>query len=243
MTLIYPHGASFAHQVHWNTPRPVDRQPWGILYHTTGRGVPAVAKRTGQSPLGVALDIYRKSQDGRLHPYLWGGPTYVMDHAGGLVQIADERTMTHHAGKKGARALYLSGKWIEQCSPQMVARWHDRWGPTYRNPQQLYPSRNANTDYVGVEMIPCGSGFGTPMAPGLLFTQAQHDTAVKLAADLARRHKWAVKEWRTTPRLLGHEDVQPIERHNAGGGWDPGALREKPFFDFAYVRNRLATGR
>lgn len=469
----------FATQLDWNTPNPKLRDPWGLLLHTTGRGVPKMAKDTGKLPITVALDIYRKSQDGRLHTYLWGGPTYVMGHDGELYQLCSENFLTHHCGGS-ARGLYLSGSWVTKCSPRVVAEWHSRWGPTYKNPQQLYPSKNPNTDYCldagmrvltadlrwipvgnlvvgdrlvgfhedlrphnttapaevtytsrivkprvrvvtthgelicsgdhmfvgklgetgrarwlranllcpgahlryfaapwatdmsyeagwlagmidgeghwaksgelvvsqkigpvldrvlsvlarkgiefrvyardkddvcqvslrgagtglahigrfrpvrmltkaelqwggrrvygkrtqkpiviaveplgegeviaiktttrtfiaegflshncGVEMIPCGYGFGTPMGSGLLFTKAQHDSAVTLAKDIAARYKFKAG-WEHTPRLLGHEDVQPIERHDAKGGWDPGFLREQPYFDFQYVRNAIS---
>ena len=251
-----PEGRSpLATWVDWQTPAPTVRAPWGLLFHTTGRGLPAKAARTGRPVLELALDTYRKSQDGRLHGYKvdpktgkvtgyrWGGPTYVLPHDGKLIQVADERIMTHHCGGPGARALYVSGKWVEKSSPQMVARWHAQWGPKYRHPNQLFPSSTPNVDYVGVEMIPCGSGLGEPMRPGLLFTEAQHRTCAALAVDMGARYRWPAGWWRT-PRLLGHEDVQPLPtteyafgRGDAKGGWDPGFLRAQPFFDFDFVRD------
>ena len=36
-------------------------------------------------------------------------------------------------------------------------------------------------------------------------------------------------------RLLGHEDLTPISRHDKKGGWDPGGLREVPYFDWEHV--------
>lgn len=218
------------------TPATIDkihrRVPWGLLVHTTGRGVCAKAQKTGTTPVAVALDIYARSQDGRLHPYKWGGPTYVLDHDGALYQLAPDDIVTYHAGG-GERDEYLNGSWIHRCSPKIVAAWHRAW-PAYKSPQHLYPHASANTDYVGLEMIPCGSGFGMPMRAGLLFTREQHDRVVDLGRDLGQRHGWPGRWWRT-PRLLGHEDVQPIDR-DKGGGWDPGWLREAPYFDFEYVR-------
>lgn len=214
----------------------VKRKPWGLLLHTSGRGVPAKAVKTGKSVMDVALSAYLNSQNGS-NGYLWGGPTYILGHKGESLQICDEDIRTHHAGGPD-RANYLSGKWIELASKQMVAHWFSRWGPKFKNPQQLYPSTSPNVDYVGVEMIPCGGGLGTPMREGLLFTKEEHDKVIELGKDLAKRHGWP-KGWAKTSRLLGHEDVQPIERDDLKGGWDPGFLREKPYFDFEYVRAGL----
>jgi hypothetical protein len=87
-------------------------------------------------------------------------------------------------------------------------------------------------------MIPCGSGFGQPMRPGLLFTAAQHDGAAELVREMGARHGWP-SGWQKTSRLLGHEDVDLLERMDALGGWDPGFLRAAPYFDFDYVRARV----
>ena len=60
---------------------------------------------------------------------------------------------------------------------------------------------------------------------------------------LRARHGWPAGA--PGPRLVGHEDVQPIERcdlQGAGlGGWDPGARRSRPFWDDAYVREACAS--
>jgi hypothetical protein len=78
------------------------------------------------------------------------------------------------------------------------------------------------------------------MTEGLRFTKAQHEAVARLACDVATRNGWPLTErWWRTPRLLGHEDLSPISRHDSRGGWDPGALREKPFFDWEYVYRRI----
>jgi N-acetyl-anhydromuramyl-L-alanine amidase AmpD len=128
---------------------------------------------------------------------------------------------------------------VSKCSPATVAAWRRQW-PGYQSPQHLYPSRTANADYVGIELIPIGAGLGgQPMAPGLRFTRAQHEAVVALGRWLASRHAWPVG-WALSPRLVGHEDVQPIQRQDRGGGWDPGSLRERPYFDFEFVRAALS---
>lgn len=232
-------------------PRRTDRitkraAVFGLCLHTTGSGILARARKTGQSPVDVALAWYKRSQGetGRNgeNGYPWGGPGYLIGHHGEIHQLADDDILTNHAGGP-YRAEYLSGAWTSLCSAETVRRWRAQW-PGVKSPQHLYPSTTPNADYVGCEMIPTGPGQGTPMAPGLRFTLAQHDAAILLGRDLAARHGWPTG-WQRMPRLLGHEDVQPVApkpfgRSDAGGGWDPGALREKPYFDFEYVRHALA---
>jgi hypothetical protein len=80
----------------------------------------------------------------------------------------------------------------------------------------------------------------TPLRPGLRFTKAQHDSVARLAVDVARRNHWpANEEWWRSPRLLGHEDLTPITRKDSKGGWDPGYLRERPYFDWDYVYTEI----
>jgi len=219
---------------------------WGLLVHTTGSGITAKAKKTKRTPVDVALEWYRRSQDGA-NGYPWGGPGYVLGHFGELFQIADDDVWTNHAGGPH-RQLYLSGEWVGRCSAEVVERWRAQW-PGVKSPQHLYPSESPNADYVGVEMIPCASGYGNPMRRGLRFSREQHDQVVELARDLAARHGWPAG-WARTPRLLGHEDVQPLPfdpkskkpsygRSDARGGIDPGWTRADPYFDFEYVRAAL----
>lgn len=224
-----------ATQVPRRTDAITKRKPWGFLLHTTGRGIPEKAKREGKPAIDVALAWYRRSQNGE-QGYPWGGPGYVIDHVGAIYQIADDDTLTNHAGGPD-REKYLNGSWQTLISAETLARWRAKW-PRYSSPQALYPSRSANTDFVGCELIPVIEGGPAPLRPGLLFTEAQHDAAVSLARDLAARHAWPAG-WSSSPRLLGHEDVQPIQRHDTHGGWDPGWLRAAPFFDFARVRARV----
>jgi len=250
--------SSIATQIQGRTTSVVARVPWGICYHSTGSGVTELAvyvrkkNKSGkkvlvkrpepQKPIDVALKVYLASQNGS-NGYPWGGPGYVIDHDGTIYQIAGDRTRTNHVGSivkgQNRRSQYMSGKWLELCAPVAVAQWHAHWGPKYKNPQQLFPSKFPNTDYVGVEMIPCGHGFGKPMRKGLRFTKAQHDAAVRLAIDVGRRNKFPDGWWKT-PRILGHEDVGLIDRHDKGGGWDPGWLREEPHFDFDYVKEAIS---
>lgn len=212
------------------------RAAWGFLLHTTGGGVTDQARREARVPLEVAIATYIASQNGS-NGYKWGGPGYVIDFDGAIYQLAPDDCETEHAGGP-YRQEYLSGAWTGHCSPETVAQWRARW-PNFKNPYALFPSHRPNVDYVGCEMIPIGDGFGgAPMRPGLRFTKAQHDAAIALGRDIGARAGWPAG-WATSSRFLGHEDVDPIERSDAHGGWDPGWLRSLPYFDMDYVRAGL----
>lgn len=235
----------------------VMRTPWGVALHTTGRGVAAKAKRTGRTVDEVAIEIYLASQNGS-NGYPWGGPGYLIVYDGTIYQLAEDTTRTNHIGSsEKKRQIYLSGAWQKKVSRVALARWHAEWGPRYQSPQQLFPSRAPNQDLVGVEIVPIGAGLGgEPMRPGLLFTKAEHDAAVKLAIDIARRNNfpdgWYWKdgdEEGPAARLVSHEDVGLLDRHDCclgvkpdkcKGGYDIGWLRERPLFDMAYVRSEIA---
>lgn len=212
------------------------REGWGYLLHTTGGGVTDQARREHRDPLEVAIATYIASQNGS-NGYKWGGPAYVIPHDGTIHQLAPDNIETEHAGGPH-RPEYLDGTWVSHCKPEVVAQWRAKW--LHPNPYALFPSHRPNVDYIGCEMIPIGDGFGgEPMRPGLRFTKAQHDAAIALGRDLAARHGWPAG-WSRSSRLVGHEDVDPIERSDAGGGWDPGWLRAAPYFDFEYVRAGIA---
>lgn len=225
-----------ARQAAVRDPRDAPRRgvPWGFLIHTTGGGVTDLAKKRGERPIDVALRVYVGAQNGD-NGYLWGGPHYVCEHDGTIHQIAPDDAMTAHAGGYN-RGRYFDGSWAP-VFPEATARWRKQW-PAYAHPYELFPSTSPNHDYIGLEMIPCGDGFGRPMRAGLRFTQEQHDVAIRLAHDRARAHAWPAG-WQRTSRLLGHEDVDPLNRADRGGGWDPGFLRAAPFFDFEYVRRAV----
>ena len=223
------------------------RVPWGIALHTTGGGITNKAMRTGKSPIHVAIATYLGMQRGS-DGYDWGGPGYVIDLDGKIYQLAADSTRTSHVGSivtdyRGVRVdrrdQYLADhgmRWPALCPAGVAALWRQAW-PGYTSPQDLFPSKRPNTDYIGCELIPCGDGYGDPWN-GLRFTEAQHVAAAHLCTDLAARHGWPV-DWAAGPRLVGHEDVGLLDRCDAAGGWDPGALRVVPYFDMRWVRERL----
>lgn len=210
--------------------------PYGVGIHTTGSGLPADAKAKGQDPLAAAVAYYVQSK----------GPTYVIGYDGTIVAVAaDENIRTAHIGVEGHEMTPLqAGTWRQLVSPATVRYWERRWGAG-KNPlsvdgtttRSLIPSNSPNDATIGIEMIPVTGDVKTfwaqPMRPGLRFTRAQHDAARRLVADIAARYRWPAG-WQRT-RVFGHEDLNPIRRHDAGGGWDPGRLREKPYVDMDYI--------
>lgn len=210
------------------------RVPYGVCLHTTGSGLLDSASRAGVSPITRAIQIYVAMQNGSAG-YPWGGPGYVIDTDGSIHQIAPDWAATNHCGGND-RETYLNGAWVKKVSPETLRQWRKAW-PKKKSPQHLYPHASPNTDYVGVELIPKPG----PYAAGRLrFTEEQHGAAAELARDIAERHRFPAG-WQWTSRLLSHEDIQPIMRHNYGGGWDIGFLRKHHFFDLTWVRELVCS--
>lgn len=215
--------------------RPTD--PFGVAYHTTGSGLPAQAKTLMVDPLDYGVATYLQMK----------GPTYLIGWDGTIDAVAqDENIRTWHIGVEAdEKTPLLTGTWRQLVSPATAQAWDRKHGAD-KNPisadgttaHALIPGTDPNNLLVGVEMIPVtpdGKTFwADPMRPGLRFTHAQHEAARQLAADLAARYHWPAG-WQKT-RVFGHEDINPLRRNDAGGGWDPGDLRAEPYIDFAYIR-------
>ncbi len=64
--------------------------------------------------------------------------------------------------------------------------------------------------------------------------------AEPLAVDVATRNGFAGEPgWSQTGRLVGHEDLTPVSRHNRAGGWNPGALRGMPRFGWVLLYDEV----
>ena len=219
-------------------PRGWRKKVYGLVVHTTGASLPAKAKDAGQEPIDRAHKHYLSSQ----------GTHYVADYTGMIVQGANEEMQANGVGMGLQIASVKTGNWVSQSLANTVARakWVGRWtSPTVENPTDLYPSKLANSCYVHVEMPPCVFWYNAqlfeqapPMRAGLRFTKAQHDAIVSLSLDVADRNKWPDGWWKRG-RLLGHEDLSPISRSTSDGCWDPGALRNDPWFDWLYVKSEI----
>jgi hypothetical protein len=196
---------------------------YGIMLHTTGSGLPI---HNGDQALADAVRIYTNS----------GGPHYVIGHKGEIIAtVADERIRGAHAGMSNTSAAAINAYnarsgWESMVSPEGARLWHERW-PGKASPVDLIPNGNLgsiNTFWLGIEMIPItGDGrtyYAQPPFPGARFSAAQHDAAKALAHDIARRHSFP-SDWtsKNSTRLLGHSDVNPVERDRPSLPlWDPG---------------------
>jgi hypothetical protein len=214
---------------------------FGLIVHTTGSGAPNKAAEEGISVLEWCARRYSKTY----------GCHYVNGHKGAqggqLILVGTEEEKPHTVGMTEQNDSIRAGRWKKDISATTLKYWEANWGDDYANANALFPGNSANNVYVGMEMPPC-VWYNTktkktvvsakPMRDGLKFTRAQHDTVILLSIDIAERH--ALPDgWWLTPRIIGHEELSPISRSQKTGGWDPGWLRAKPYFDFGYVRDEI----
>lgn len=239
----------------WNAgDRPVDWQGavYGLVVHTTGGSLPAGAQEQGIYHTVHAVNWYTNPKSHGCH-YVngWRGA-----EGGDLLQVANENEQAVGVGMsnpsepaKDQRASVEAGRFESDLPAVLVRLWRERWPGREHSLELLPGTRTANSCYIHVECVPCVYHFGgklitadgaEPLRAGLRFTKEQHDTVALLAVDIARRNGWpADEQWWRTPRLLGHEDLTPIARCDPNGGWDPGWLRERPYFDWDYVYERI----
>lgn len=201
---------------------PVRAKWWGILLHTTGSGILALAEKRGWTPDEAAVWTYSQTWMNCAH--------YLNLQDGTLVQIVSERLIAPHCGVKGWQYTAMKdGTWVDYTPPVMLAEWRKAW-PNVKAPTSLYPHvGSANADVIGVENVP---------QPGGTFTDAQYATLRAFVAERDAFHGMQIATHKN--RLLGHEDVNPFYTKDNGradkaGGWDPGARRPVPKFDWARV--------
>lgn len=219
-------------------PRAGAAAPWGACIHTSGGGIVDRAKKEKITPIEAAVAYYDDAEYSTHYAIGYEG-------AGDIHQITADDRRVQHIGSPPAslRRRYLNGTWVTDFPIGVVKLWRDRW-PGVKSPQHLFPSEHANSDFVGIEMIPlAGDQLERALRPGLRFTAAQHTAAAALLADLGRRHGWPLlpTPWWRTSRLVGHEDVGLHNRTDVGGGWDPGAMRLRPRWCWPTVLELLDT--
>ena len=208
------------------TPRPLVHRSartlpvYGVCVHTTGSGPAITGGKTGKAPIAVALDYYFGPEG--------LGPHYVVGYDGTIYAVCDEGQVAWHAGWQpiGGKA-----RWASWTAP---AWWSAVWRPwNAATPADLLPpgARDPNQVYIGVELLADQTGWG--------FTEEQYDSLARLVLDVAWRHGITIPA-APSPRLLGHEDTNPIGRETKGvGGWDPGAHRTDPKFSWARLWSRM----
>lgn len=205
-------------------------QAYGIVVHTTGSGVPSRAEQRKEDPLTTAVRIYCTPDytDPKTGKTAFTNfAHYVIAYDGRIVQIADELIRARHVGFAEERPFYLDGSWKQKVSAKTLALWTAKWAG-WESPAHLFPGNSVNEVYLGIELIPLLKRDPN----GTLYTDAQYKALGALIKDIAGRHGFEAKG----ARLVGHEDVNPIDRSNAGGGWDPSALRDAPNFLWELVK-------
>jgi hypothetical protein len=202
---------------------------YGVVLHCTGSGIVTKALKVGADPLEYAVQYYMKPDSYFAH--------YVIDFDGTIAQIADEHEKAMHVGFAPAeRQAFLSGAWESKLSSGYVAAWKARW-PGVKSPAHMFPGPSPNNVYVGMEMLCWQEGCGgSPRGVGMLYTSEQHRAAAALCNDIGNR--WGLPpSWRSSPRMVCHEDVNPLTRTARGQGWDPGVVRRNPSFDWPYFQS------
>ncbi len=193
--------------------------PYGVCAHTTGGGIVQKALDLGADPFLHILKYY--SKPGNNFPHA------VVARDGRLGIVADERVQAWGA-KVEHREEYQRG-WADGASP-VAHLWRAAW-PGVANPLSLVPSY-PNNDLLHVEL-----------EAGERYTDAQYAALAAWVADVWRRYELPdLATARAAGRLLGHEDVDPIARSDRGGGWDPGAVRAEPRFDWGRLAALAVAG-
>ncbi len=215
----------------WPKPWRKKLKPFGLCFHTSGRTIVERALKKGIRPIDLALKHYRRT----------GACHFVIDHDGTIYQLLDTEIRGAHVGLGGWRKRYLNGSWRNRMREQLrhlpLSLWDARW-PGLKSPQHMFPGKTPNGAYLGVEFLPLMH----EQADGTWFSDAQYKAATELFGCLWRCYEWPPmpysgrhaqdKGWSRAP---AHEDLTPHSRWKRRGGWDPGALRHKPRFNWAKV--------
>lgn len=235
--MILPENGWSIHLDRFPDQRPDKRRKGrvrGLCLHTSGRGILKKAVG-GKTPDQAALEYYAKAK-------------YSTHYVLGLErtwQLTNDHERISHVGylRPGMTAAavkkwYSSGAWEKELPKAFVARWHAMF-PEHASPAHLIPEgyQTPSDAFVAAELIPC-TGFAEPIRPGYLYTASQHVQAAFLAVDLAARHGWE-RGWLTSGCVATHEALAPHDRAKAGQGWDPGILREKPWFDWEFFKAQV----
>ena len=214
---------------------------FGLVIHTTGSAAPNAAHEAGIPVLEWCAQRFSKTYG--CH-YVNG---YKGAEGGELLLVGTEKEKAWAVGMVDQDKATSAGRWQRGISATTLEHWEKHWGDKFNHPSDLFPGNSANNVYIGMEMPPVHWWnrkkqqtviSPKPMREGLRFTRAQHDTVILLAIDIAERYGFP-DGWWITPRLVGHEDLAPINRSQKSGGWDPGWLRANPYFDFGYVRDEI----
>lgn len=180
-----------------------------------------VVHTTGDQDLDKILRYYQ-SPDG-LQPH------YVIAIDGVIRRTVLESFIAWHAAIKPLEArLYQQGygawsRWhwpLGADAPVHVGEdefpgyrgWRTRWrdGKSLQSPLDFVTGGSPNSVSVGIELQATNK-------PGA-FTDAQYDALAALLVDVGERCSVPLD----ADHVLGHQDISPMRRSTAAGGWDPG---------------------
>jgi len=211
----------------WPKPWRRKLKPFGLCFHTSGRTIVERAVKKGVPPIELALKHYRRT----------GAAHFVIDHDGTIHQLLDTEIRGAHVGLGAWRGRYLNGSWRKHMKLKGLHTplefWSKRW-PGLKSPQHMFPGKTPNGAYLGAEFLPLLE----PQADGTWFSDAQYAAGRALFCMLACEYDWPM--WRSVrdlgcARAPGHEDLTPHSRWKRRGGWDPGALRAFPRWNWSKV--------
>lgn len=153
-------------------------------------------------------------------------PNYVIDELGDIYVVTEESLCPPHCGVDGwQREMMLpspghpNGEWVHEVSEVGLHLWRKKW-PGFMSPQFLFPSKSGNSDYIGVEVIPVNG-------PIPIFTDEARRSLDTLEIEIGVRNGMNLRK---PGSLVFHEDLDPFERWDHYGGFDPGALRTIPWW-------------
>jgi len=93
--------------------------------------------------------------------------------------------------------------------------WRDEWrGRGINSPLDLVTKDRPNHRSIGIEIQSPPDELRTAQ----IFTDEQYNVLSELVSDVCKRNRIPVRR----EFVLGHQDVTPLRRCNARGGYDPG---------------------
>jgi len=212
-----------------NTPRSTthQRRVERVYVHITGRQTWLNAQRRGECTLDRLGRILFEKRGSNAFS------TYSVDPWGDVRCHGSEDTRSWAQGyRKGTYRKIQAGElppprwWVEAWSDVdlnigLAEKQYDEHA-SFEHPIDLLPHGATSPNYnsVSIEFVQWGGQY--------LLTDAQYAVGHELIWDICNRHEIPHNRL----GVLGHEDVTPWWRDDAGGGWDPGAHRATPRFSW-----------
>jgi N-acetyl-anhydromuramyl-L-alanine amidase AmpD len=186
-----------------------------------------IVHATGETDLDRCLDWYTDARGSNTDGI---APHYLVTATGSIRRIVDEGRVARHAAMRAAEAAAYRQGWetwsrcvwspddrvvdlgVEQPRYRL---WRETWRRTValQSPLELVSGDSPNRRSIGIEV----QSLERPPR-GDVFEPQQYQALAALLADVCKR--WRIPLDRE--HVLGHYDVSPLRRANAGGSFDPG---------------------